>query len=93
VAKKNGFFKSKWAKVILGAFGAIGAAGLVGQFTGINNTFIAPALGFLIGGVPVAIAALVVPMLTGQVNQGGGLSLLGMGAPNQKTTSVGTVYT
>jgi len=91
LAKKNGFFKSKWAKVILSAFGAIGAAGLVGQFTGINNTFIAPALGFLIGGVPVAIAALVVPMLTGQ--GGGGLSLLGMGAPNQKTTSVGTLYT
>ena len=90
MAKKNGFFKSKWAKVILGAFGAIGAAGLVGQFTGINNTFIAPALGFLIGGVPVAIAALVVPMLT----SGGGLSLSGlMGQPNQKTTSVGTVYT
>ena len=90
MAKKNGIFKSKWAKVILGAFGAIGAAGLVGQFTGINNTFIAPALGFLIGGVPVAIAALVVPMLTG----GGGLSLSGlMGQPNQKTTSVGTVYT
>jgi len=91
LAKKNGFFKSKWAKVILGAFGAIGAAGLVGQFTGINNTFIAPALGFLIGGVPVAIAALVVPMLT---SGGGGLSLSGlMGQPNQKTTSVGTVYT
>ena len=90
MAKKNGFFKSKWAKVILGAFGALGAAGLVGQFTGINNTFIAPALGFLIGGVPVAIAALVVPMLT----SGGGLSLSGlMGQPNQKTTSVGTVYT
>ena len=91
MVKKNGFFKSKWAKVILGAFGAIGAAGLVGQFTGINNTFIAPALGFLIGGVPVAIAALVVPMLTGQ--GGGGLSLLGLGAPNQKTTQVGTLYT
>ena len=92
MVKKNGFFKSKWAKVILGAFGAIGAAGLVGQFTGINNTFIAPALGFLIGGVPVAIAALVVPMLTGA--SGGGLSLSGlMGQPNQKTTSVGTVYT
>ena len=91
MAKKNGFFKSKWAKVILGAFGAIGAAGLVGQFTGINNTFIAPALGFLIGGVPVAIAAIIVPMLTGG---GGGLSLSGlMGQPNQKTTSVGTVYT
>jgi len=91
LAKKNGFFKSKWAKVILGAFGALGAAGLVGQFTGFNNTFIAPAIGFLIGGVPVALAALVVPMLTGQ--GGGGLSLLGMGAPNQKTTSVGTLYT
>ena len=92
MVKKNGFFKSKWAKVILGAFGAIGAAGLVGQFTGINNTFIAPALGFLIGGVPVAIAALVVPMLTGA--SGGGLSLSGlMGQPNLKTTSVGTVYT
>lgn len=91
MAKKNGFIKSKWAKVILGAFGAIGAAGLVGQFTGINNSFIAPALGFLIGGVPVAIAALVVPMLTGQ--GGGGLSMLGFGQPNQKTTQVGTVYT
>ena len=90
MAKKNGFFKSKWAKVILGAFGAIGATGLVTQFTGINNMLIAPALGFLIGGVPVAIAALVLPMLTGQ---GGGLSLLGMGAPNQKTTQVGTLYT
>ena len=91
MAKKNGFFKSKWAKVILGAFGAIGATGLVTQFTGINNTFIAPALGFLIGGVPVAIAALVLPMLTGQ--GGGGLSMLGLGAPNQKTTQVGTLYT
>ena len=91
MAKKNGFFKSKWTKVILGAFGAIGATGLIGQFTGINNTFIAPALGFLIGGVPVAIAALVLPMLTGQ--GGGGLSMLGFGQPNQKTTQVGTVYT
>ena len=90
MAKKNGFFKSKWAKVILGAFGAIGATGLLTQFTGINNTFIAPAVGFLIGGVPVALAALFLPMLTGQ---GGGLSLLGMGAPNQKTTQVGTLYT
>ena len=90
MAKKNGFFRSKWAKVILGAFGAIGATGLVTQFTGINNMLIAPAVGFLIGGVPVAIAALVLPMLTGQ---GGGLSLLGMGAPNQKTTQVGTLYT
>tara|TARA_R110002051_G_scaffold147384_1_gene220183 strand:- start:7 stop:282 length:276 start_codon:yes stop_codon:yes gene_type:complete len=89
--KKNGLFKSKWAKVILGAFGAIGAAGLVGQFTGLNNSLIAPALGFLIGGVPVAIAALVVPMLTGQ--GGGGLSLMGLGMPNQKTTQIGTVYT
>lgn len=90
MAKKNGFFKSKWAKVILGAFGAIGATGLISQFTGINNMLIAPAVGFLIGGVPVAIAALVLPMLTGQ---GGGLSLLGMGTPNQKTTQVGTLYT
>ena len=92
MAKKGGgFFKGKWMKVVLGAFGAMGAASLVGQFTGINNTFVAPALGFLIGGVPVAIAALVVPMLTGQ--GGGGLSMLGFGQPNQKTTQVGTVYT
>ena len=87
---KNGLFKSKWAKVILGAFGAIGVGTLLTQFTGINNMLIAPAVGFMIGGLPIALAALALPMLTGQ---GGGLSLLGMGAPNQKTTQVGTLYT
>ena len=91
MAKKNGFFKSKWAKVILGAFGAIGATGLISQFTGINNMLVAPAIGFMIGGLPIALAALAIPMLTGQ--GGGGLSLLGLGTPNQKTTQVGTLYT
>lgn len=87
----GGIFKSKWAKVLLGAFGAMGLTTVIGHFTGFNNMLIAPAIGFMIGGPIVAIASLLVPMLTGQ---GNGLSLLGLtGQPTQKTTQVGTVYT
>ena len=92
--KKSSFLKGKWTKILFGALGAIGAAGLVGHFTGINNTFVAPALGYMLGGLPVAILALLLPSLTG----GGGLNLQGLmggrNVPANPNVSVaGTVYT
>ena len=80
-------------KIIL-ALGALGGAGLIGQFTGINNQLVAPVFAYLIGGFPVALIALALPMLTG----GGGLgSLFGLRSGNVRdaygqTSPAGTVY-
>ena len=80
-------------KIIL-ALGALGGAGIIGQFTGINNQLVAPVFAYLIGGFPVALIALALPMLTG----GGGINLSGLLGgqrvpANPNVSTAGTVYT
>ena len=93
MAKKSFLSGGIFKKLIL-ALGAIGGAGMIGHFTGINNGLVAPVFAYLIGGLPVALIALAIPMLTG----GGGLnlgSLLGGRAipANPNVSTAGTVYT
>lgn len=94
LAKGKSFLSGGWVKKILLAFGVIGAAGMVGQITGINNQFVSPVLGYLIGGLPVAILALLLPSLAGG---SGGLNLsgvMGRAVPaNPNVSTAGTVYT
>ena len=92
MAKKKSFLSGGIFKKLILALGAIGGAGMVGHFTGINNGLVAPAFAYLIGGFPVALIALAIPMLTG-----GGLnlsSLLGGRAipANPNVSTQGTVY-
>ena len=92
MAKKKSFLSGGIFKKLILALGAIGGAGMVGHFTGINNGLVAPAFAYLIGGFPVALIALAIPMLTG-----GGLnlsSLLGGRAipANPNLSTQGTVY-
>ena len=47
VAKKKSFLSGGIFKKLVLALGAIGGAGLIGHFTGINNGLVAPALSFL----------------------------------------------
>ena len=96
MAKKNGFKLGGWAKKLVLALGAIGGAGLIGQVTGFNNQLVAPVFAYLIGGFPVAVMALLLPMLSG----GGGLNLQGLmnggarNVPANPNVSIqGTVYT
>ena len=96
MSKKKSFLSGGIFKKLILALGAIGGAGMIGHFTGINNGLVAPAFAYLIGGLPVALIALAIPMLTGG---GGGLnlsSLLGGGRAipaNPNVSSAGTVYT
>jgi len=92
VAKKSFLSGGIFKKLIL-ALGAIGGAGMIGHFTGINNGLVAPAFAYLIGGFPVALIALAIPMLTG----GGGINLGGLlggrAIPaNPNVSTAGTVY-
>jgi len=94
LAKKKSFLSGGLFKKLILALGAIGGAGLIGHFTGINNQLVSPVLGYLIGGLPVALIALAIPMLTG----GGGINLSGlMGGrnipANPNVSTAGTVYT
>lgn len=94
MAKGKSFKMGGWTKKIVLALGAIGGAGLIGQVTGFNNQLVAPVFAYLIGGFPVAVMALLLPMLTG----GGGLNLQGLmggrNVPANPNVSVqGTVYT
>ena len=92
---KKSFLSGGIFKKLILALGAIGGAGMIGHFTGINNGLVAPVFAYLIGGLPVALIALAIPMLTG----GGGLNLQGlMGGSrnipaNPNVSTVGTVYT
>lgn len=94
MAKSRDILKSGWGKKIVLAFGALGVATMIGQLTGFNNQYVSPVLGYLIGGLPVAVLALLLPMLSGGgMNLG---SLLG-GArnvpANPNVNVAGTVYT
>ena len=95
MAKKKSFLSGGIVKKLILALGAIGGAGMIGHFTGINNGLVAPVFAYLIGGLPVALIALAIPMLTG----GGGLnlsSLMGGGRAipaNPNVSTAGTVYT
>lgn len=89
----SSFLKGKWSRILFGALGAIGGAGLIGHFTGINNTLVAPALGYVLGGPIVAVAALLLPMLTGSGFNLGSLTGNRNVPANPNVTSAGTVYT
>ena len=80
-------------KAIL-ALGAIGGAGLIGHFTGINNQLVAPVFAYLIGGLPVALIALAIPMLTGAGGNPLASLMGGRNIPaNPNVSTAGTVYT
>ena len=94
MAKKKSFLSGGIFKKLILALGAIGGAGMIGHFTGINNGLVAPVFAYLIGGFPVALIALAIPMLTG----GGGINLGGLlggrAIPaNPNVSTAGTVYT
>ena len=96
MAKKKSFLSGGIFKKLILALGAIGGAGMIGHFTGINNGLVAPVFAYLIGGLPVALIALAIPMLTG----GGGLNLAGLMGQNGRAipanpnvSTAGTVYT
>ena len=94
MAKKKSFLSGGLMKKAILALGAIGGAGLIGHFTGINNQLVAPVFAYLIGGLPVALIALAIPMLTGA--GGNPLSALmgGRNIPaNPNVSTAGTVYT
>ena len=93
MAKQKSFLSGGLVKKAILALGAIGGAGLIGHFTGINNQLVSPVLGYLIGGLPVALIALAIPMLTGG---GSPLAMLGGGRnipANPNVSTAGTVYT
>jgi len=94
VAKKGSFLKGGIFKKLIMALGAIGGAGLIGHFTGINNQLVAPVFAYLIGGLPVALIALAIPMLTGAGSPLTGLMGGARNIPaNPNVSQAGTVYT
>lgn len=88
-ASKKGFL-GKWGKIAALVFGSAAIGGIVTQYTGVSSTISSGGIGYLIGGVPVAVGALLVGMLKGGNNFGSLTSLLG--GQQHQSTPQGTVY-
>lgn len=80
----------KWPKIIALVFGSAAIGTIATQYTGVSNTITSGGLGYLIGGVPVAIGALLLGMLKGNGGMGSLTSLIG--GQQHQSTPQGTVY-
>ena len=80
----------KWPKIIALVFGSAAIGAIATQYTGVNSTITSGGLGYLIGGVPVAIGALALGMLKGNGGMGSLTSLIG--GQQHQSTPQGTVY-
>lgn len=97
MAKKRSYSKKskfglggKWPKIIALIFGSAAIGTIATQYTGVSNTITSGGLGYLIGGVPVAIGALLLGMLKGNSGMGSLTSLIG--GQQHQSTPQGTVY-
>jgi len=88
-SKKFGL--GKWGKMAALVFGSAAIGGIATQYLGISSSITSGGIGYLIGGVPVAIGALAIGMLK---NGGGGMGSLTslLGGQQHQSTPAGTVY-
>ena len=81
-------FIGTWGKKLALIFGAAAIGTMATQYTGINNSITSGGVGWLIGGFPVAVGAL----LLGMFQNGGGFNLNSLIGGTTATAATGTVY-